>query len=104
MTDQSNPLKAALRGSLRIVEDENFDNESPLSEATADSINTLLNEINDALADGMPERITDDRLAQLVDYYRSKALTWATEEVEKASKPKRTRTSKIDALAVDIEL
>jgi hypothetical protein len=94
MSDPTNPLAAALRASLRIVEDPTIDPDSPLSEATVDSVNILLDEINNALAEGMPERITDDKLAQLVDIYRAQALTWATTEEDKKNKPRGKRAPK----------
>jgi len=69
-------LLAALRGSLRVIENPapGVDPDSPLSEATADSVNFLLSEINDALAEGMPEKITDEKLALAVDIFRAQAL------------------------------
>lgn len=91
MSDPSSPLMAALRGTLRVVENIDPEDTSPLSEATANSVNLLLDEINNALADGMPERITDDKLAQLVDIYRAQALAYATEQEEKKTRPRATR-------------
>lgn len=87
-------LAAALRASLHLVENPAPGTEdSPLGEATVDSVNFLLSEINDALAEGMPEKITDEKLAVLVDIYRAQALRWQTEEEEKRNKPRGTRKS-----------
>jgi len=107
-TNGSFNLKAALRGSLHLIENPapNSDPTSPLSEATADSVNFLLSEINDALAEGMPEKITDEKLSVLVDIYRAQALKWATDEIEKKNKPRGTRRKKDEdlSMAVDVEI
>lgn len=87
MADEN--LAAALRASLHLVENPAPGTEdSPLGEATVDSVNFLLDEINNALAEGMPEKITDEKLAVLVDIYRAQALRWQTEEQEKKDKPR----------------
>lgn len=92
----TNPLMAGLRASLRVVEDIDPTDDSPLREATADSINTLLDEINNNLAEGMPEKTTDEQLYQMVDMFRAQAATWVTQEVEKQNKPRRGRKGKPD--------
>ena len=99
-------LLAALRGSLRVIDNPapGTDPDSPLSEATADSVNYLLGEINDALAEGMPERITDERLIQVVDIFRAQALRWLTEEAEKKNKPRGTRTKAPKGNIIEITL
>lgn len=100
-SNPNSPFAAALRGTLRIV--ENADPDSPLSEATADSVNMLLDEINLALAEGMPERITDDKLAALVDVYRAQAQRWIVEEGEKRTKA-RTRKAVPKGEVIEVEI
>jgi hypothetical protein len=87
-THSSNPtLAGALRASLRIV--ENTPLESPLAEATIDSIDLLLDELDQNLVAGMPEAITDEKLIALIDVFRAQAINW--EMQQQAETPKRSR-------------
>ena len=102
MPEDSN-LAAALRASLHLVENPAPGTEdSPLGEATADSVNFLLDEINNALAEGMPEKLTDEKLLVLVDIYRAQAFRWQSEEADNASRPRSSRRTK--GSVVEIEL
>lgn len=57
-------LPNLLRTGLGLTEPE----ESPLAEATPDTIDTLLSRANDHLVAGLPERIRSDKiLSDLVD-------------------------------------
>jgi hypothetical protein len=105
MTDPN--LAASLRASLRLVEGEGQPpgggtSDSPLSEATPDSVDLLLDEINNAIAEGMPERITDDKLSTLVDLYRSQAYKWSQEQETKKSRPRKTREPKGTVYTIDL--
>lgn len=93
-------LTAALRASLENIdnpldpkepEQEGFDGkDSPLETVTTDAVDTLLERINEHLAAGLPEKVTDDLLRRMVDSFRAQALYWEQEE----SKPKTPRGSK----------
>jgi hypothetical protein len=91
-------LTAALRASLELIdnpldpsEPEGFTGtDSPLEQVTTDSVDILLERINEHIAAGLPERVTDDLLRRLVDNFRAQALYWEQEE----AKPKTPRGSK----------
>jgi hypothetical protein len=97
MTDTPNPnLKAALVGSLRLIESESEPqsgtDESPLREATVDSVDYFLDRINQKLIDGMP--VPNQDLEQLANFYRAQALKWAQEEDIKKTKSQTKREKK----------
>lgn len=85
----SDNLTGALAGSLRIVESQN---DSPLAEATVNSVDELLEYINSAFAEGMPEKLTEQKLDEAIDLFRAQALKWEQDEEIKATKAK-TRSS-----------
>ena len=93
-TPTPNPnLTAALQGSLATIEESP---NSPLSEATTDSVDILLDRINGAFAEGLPEKLTDETLVQVINLYRSQALRFEQEEEIKKTKSPRTRKSAAD--------
>ncbi len=92
-------LTAALEGSLALVT-ENPD--SPLTEATPDSIDILLDRINNAFAEGLPEKLTDETLRQVITAYRSQALRWTQEEEIKRAKGPRTKKAVPLGVAFDL--
>ena len=101
-TPSPNPnLTAALQGSLDAIETSP---ESPLTEATTDSVDILLDRINSAFASGMPEKLTDETLMQAINLYRSQALRWEQDEEIKKAKGPRTRRSPADKLAGGVNL
>lgn len=79
-------LTAVLQGSLDMI------NENPLTEATTDSIDALMEKINSACVEGLPGKITDEDLLRFIQIWRAKALQWAQEEQAKANKPSRKKT------------
>ena len=97
-------LSGALRASLRLVEKEEAAKDtspsreqppivnSPLTEVEADSIEEELDRINQGFIQGVPEKITDEKLASLVDLYRAQALKW--EQEESVKKPRAARGAK----------
>lgn len=92
-------LSAALRASLRIVESSSDGSEpipSPLSEATPDSVDILLDRINTHMIEGKILSDADLRLA--IDMYRSQALRYAQEQENK--KPRTPRGTKSTLKAV----
>jgi len=101
-------LTGALRASLRVVEGEGPSSgldpsaQSPLREATPDSIDELLRQVNDAFGQGLPESVSDDTLRQLVDLYRAQALKWDQDEAIKRDKPKASR-KKNEAITIDLD-
>jgi hypothetical protein len=92
-------LTAALQGSLEIV---TANPESPLTEATPDSVDILLDRINSAFAEGLPEKLTDETLRQVITVYRSQALRWTQEEEIKKAKGPRTRKAVPLGVAFDL--
>ncbi len=99
----SDNLKGALAGSLRIISENPPD--SPLTEVTTDSVDELLERINGAFAEGMPEKLTDATLVRAVDLFRAQALKWEQDEEIRASKT-RTRSTgpkKSISQAVDLD-
>lgn len=64
---------------------------SPLAEATPDSIDDFLSHIDELLAAGTPEKLTDPVLRRGIELWRVEALKWNSEEKTKAP---RTRTPK----------
>jgi hypothetical protein len=89
-------LTAALRASLESIDNPLVDNEtpegfdgtdSPLEAVTTDSVDLLLDRVNEHLTAGLPDRVTDDLLRRLVDNFRAQALYWEQEE----AKPKTPR-------------
>lgn len=92
-------LTAALQGSLDAIEAAP---DSPLTEATADSVDILLDRINSAFAEGMPEKLTDETLMQAINLYRSQALRWEQDEEIKKAKGPRTRKSIAEAITIDL--
>lgn len=73
--------------------------DSPLREATPDSVDHLLDEMNQAMVAGMPERITDEKLIQLINAYRTQAEHWQTADAEKrASGNGRKRKPTVEGL------
>lgn len=100
----ANPnLSAALRGTLEAFENQ----DSPLAEATPDSIDTLLDRVNTAWAEGAPGKIDDKTLMDLVTQYRAQALRWSQEEETKKTRTRAaSRATKTlnPAEAIDIDL
>jgi len=96
-------LTSALRASLRVIDGEQLtpdETPSPLTEATPDSIDELLNRLNDSLILGNP--LNDDELLKMADLYRSQALKYAQDE---QNKPQRTRRGpSVNTLAEMVEL
>ena len=96
-------LTAALTETLEFFENQ----DSPLAEATPDSIDILLDRINSAWAEGMPGKVDDKTLMDLVTQYRAQALRWSQEESIKKTKARATgsRTKLLTpAEAIDIDL
>lgn len=100
-------LTAALRASLESIDNpleeapEGFDgSDSPLETVTTDSVDILLDRVNDHLTSGLPDRITDDLLRRMVDIYRAQALYWEQEE----AKPKTPRGKKVVKSIEDLKL
>lgn len=60
-----------------------FRESSPLADIPKDSMAEFLSRINDDLVAGHVERITDERIEQLVAGYRQQALDWETKQREK---------------------
>ena len=82
---------------------------SPLREATPDSIEELLARVNEDLVAGAPQRITDNdpRLKALIEIYRKQAIQWTIDEANKPRKgeprtKKERETSTAMALDLDI--
>lgn len=75
---------------------EGYEQISPLAEATPDSIDELLDMINDSLVEGMPERITEEKLGPLVDAFRAEALKWTQEQLEKKPRQRKTKTVDVE--------
>lgn len=92
-----NPLTEALKGSLEAIDSGT---ESPLSEATPDSVDILLDRIKDHLVAGMPEKISDSDLLQAVRIYRAQALKWGQEEQKKREAGPRKRRSTVEAIDI----
>ena len=83
MTTDINPvLKAMLQASTA---------DSPLSEADPQSVDILLERINQHMIAGTPEKIDDQTRAELIKIYRAQAQRWATEE--RLTKTKKSRTA-----------
>lgn len=91
-------LTSALRASLQIVTATPTENQipSPLSEATPDSVDILLDRINNHMIEGKILSDADLRLA--IDMYRSQALRYAQEQENK--KPRTPRGTKSTLKAV----
>lgn len=83
-------LTAALQGTLDIL-NESPEAESPLAEATPDSIDLLFERINQNLAEGLPEKISDSDLLRVVQIYRAQALKWSQDEEIKRNKPRASK-------------
>lgn len=96
-------LTAALTGTL-----EAFENQaSPLAEATPDSVDILLDRINQAWAEGLPSKVDDKTLMDLVVHFRAQNLRWSQEEETKKTRTRATsRAAKAltPAEAIDIDL
>lgn len=97
-------LTAALRATLRVVENEPLDNDipSPLTEATPDSIDILLNRINNHLIAG--KILSDLDLRQTIDIYRSQALRYAQEQQTKKPRAKNNTPKQTIKQILDLEL
>ena len=93
-------LTAALNASLKLV-DENPT--SPLTEATPDSVDLYLDRINAHLIEGAPDRITDEELIRVVEFYRAKALTWTQEEQVKKTKSKAKPVPHVEAVDLGLD-
>jgi len=96
-------LTAALTGTLEFFENQ----DSPLIEATPDSIDVLLDRINSAWAEGMPSKVDDKTLMDLVLQYRAQALRWSQEEETKKTTRRTANAGKkplTPAEAIDIDL
>jgi len=96
-------LTAALTGTLEFFKNQ----DSPLAEATPDSIDILLDRINSAWAEGMPGKVDDKTLMDLVVGYRAQALRWSQEEETKKTTRRAAGASKkplTPAEAIDIDL
>lgn len=71
--------------------------ESPLVEATPDSIDELLDRINNHLAAGLPEKVTNESLMKIVEAYRAQAVKWTAEVAETGRAPRgRKKAEKPD--------
>jgi len=79
-------LTAALQGTLNMLNEQG----SPLAEATPDSVNELLDRVNSAFAEGLPERLTDATLLRLIQIYRAEALRWQQDEQKKTTRVSKT--------------
>lgn len=96
-------LTAALSGTLEFFENQ----DSPLAEATPDSVDELLDRANTAFAEGVPEKLTDETLLKLVTLYRAQALKWQQDEEIKKTKTRaagRATKTLTPAEAIDIDL
>lgn len=98
-------LTGALNASLRLIETESASEndgfsatDSPLREADPNAIDEMLDRINQCFAEGMPEKITDEKLHELVDLYRAEALRWQQEEQNKKPRARATKKPIIEAL------
>lgn len=79
-------LSAALRASLEMTQSDQDHPDSPLRLADENSIDILLDRINSAMAEGLPEKITDEDLRRAIDAYRAQAYKWEQQEQQKAEK------------------
>jgi len=92
-------LTAALEGSLEIII-QNPD--SPLAEATPDSVDELLDRINGHLAEGLPGKISDSDLLAVIRVYRAQALKWQQDEQTKKTKTPRSAKKIAEAINIDL--
>lgn len=83
-------LTAAMRASLENSMSDNQDSDSPLRLADENSIDILLDRINTAMAEGLPEKITDEELQKVINLYRAQAFKWEQDEQIKATKTRGT--------------
>lgn len=100
--DKPNPnLTAALTVSLSELD---LAEDSPLREADESSIDILLDEFNQAFAEGLPEKITEEKLEKMVNMFRAQAYQWEQQEEQKRNAPRRTRSTKtlVEALELDL--
>lgn len=81
-----------------------FRENSPLADLPTDSVDEFLSRINDDLVAGAPERITDDRLDQLISIYRTQAVEWEIKQREKPARKTAAQTKKSVAEALGINL
>ncbi len=65
--------------------------DSPLRLADENSVDILLDRINTHMAEGLPEKITDQDLMKTIDIYRSQAFKWEQDEQKKLEAGKGTR-------------
>lgn len=89
-------LTSALQGSLELMKGINDEIPSPLTEATPDSIDILLDRINSHMIEG--KILSDDDLRLGINMYRALALRNAQEQQTK--KPRTPRGSKSSLKAV----
>lgn len=109
---QSKPnenLTSSLRASLKVIENENEASDddnpipSPLEEATPDSVDVLLERINNHMIEG--KILSDEDLRQGIDLYRSQALRFAQEQQTKKPRAKPgSRSTLKQILDLDEEL
>lgn len=106
----ANPnLTAALRASLTLIENQektptiaNTEPEpSPLLEATPDSVDELLDRINNHLIEG--KVLSDETLMEAVNLYRSQAYKYAQEQETKKPRTKRGTRTRTIAEAINLE-
>lgn len=98
-------LTASLRGSLQIIESQDSANPfpSPLNEATPDSVDILLDRINNHMIEG--KILSDADLRHGIDLYRSQALKYAQDQQTKKPRAKSGPKSSIkEVLDLDFDL
>jgi hypothetical protein len=76
-----------------------FRENTPLADLPTDSIDEFLDRINQDLVAGAPERITDERLAKLVELYRQEAAAWETKQREKPERKTKAAGEKKQEIA-----
>lgn len=79
---------------------------SPLQEASSDSIDELLDRINEDLLAGAPHRITvdDERLKKLIAIYRAQAEVWVLADQNKPKRATKRDRSTDTSMALDLDL
>lgn len=79
-----------------------FKESSPLLDMPRDTVDEFLDRINEDIAAGMPEKITGERLEQLVAAYRQEAAQWEIKQREAPAK--RTKKPTVEIPKINIFL
>jgi len=87
-------LNPTLLAGFKAALDAETNPENPLSTVDPGSIDEFLSRINDDLAAGMPQKITGDRLDQLINLFRVEAVNWEMAEQATGRAPRGTSKKK----------